>query len=356
MQDLPLIPIPFKERWRNFKLATLPLMTFAVTVLGITTLWRQSVNPTTLPGQAEEIKSAVISPIAGVLLQLHVQRFQMVAKGTPIAVIQPIDNRAGLDLMRSQLENLRARLDPDMAARGAELNLQKLLLPLLEQKISLATAQSNLRFAESELQRAETLFTQKAMTAQAYDVTLKKKQALEIEVNEITKLVANLTLEVEKLHAPAFDEAGAQSVRQLLTEHQSKLLELEDLMGPIIIRAPIDGMVTVLERHAGESLTAGSSLLVISACQCEHVIGYLREPFPVAPQVGMEVLVRTRSLSRIASVGRITHVGVQFEPIINPLLHPGTTYEMGLPIEVSLPTNLQVLPGGIVDLTLTGKF
>ena len=52
--------------------------------------------------------------------------------------------------------------------------------------------------------------------------------------------------------------------------------------------------------------------------------------------------------------GRILEVGIQLEPIYtNLLINPSARSELGLPILVSLPPGLKLIPGEIVDLNLS---
>lgn len=356
MQRLPSIPIPPQERWRAIRIRALPFMMFAAALFCITVLWRQAVTPPTLVGEVERIESTLASPEAGTLTQLHVARFQIVAKGTPLAIIQPVDSRGPLDVMRSQLENLRARLNPEMNVLGYELNLQRLRLPWLQQKVDLATAESNLQFASTECTRAQALLKRKVITDQEYDLTLKKKQALETEVSLKKQLIVDLDQEIQKLQPWENANDDGVSIRTLLRNQEEKLKRVQADLGPRTIAAPIDGMISVVNRHAGESITAGEPILIMTALRSDHIIGYLREPFPFQPEVGMPVSIRTRAFHPLVTQGKITRVGFAFEPITtalrNPLLNSNARAEAGLPIEVSFPADLQVRPGGIVDLTL----
>jgi len=91
--------------------------------------------------------------------------------------------------------------------------------------------------------------------------------------------------------------------------------------------------------------------------------GYLPQAFPINPTVGMKVEVATRSpLSfwRVRSVATITGVSPHLEPIHNLLVRPitpGLSAEQQLPmlgrvVSISLPTDLKLLPGQPLDITL----
>ncbi len=113
--------------------------------------------------------------------------------------------------------------------------------------------------------------------------------------------------------------------------------------------------MSMIFHRAGESITAGDPILTIAAPSAVHVIGYMREPIGVQPEVGMDVRIRSRDPQRSLALGKVTRVGVALEPILPVLQNPmisRTMPEIGLPVEVTLPPGVQLRPGGVVDLTL----
>lgn len=356
MQTLPRIPIPFNERWREIRLRTLPIAAFGAAVVAIVVLWRLALAPATLVGQVELITSTVSSPVSGVLLELNVARFQIVKKGTPLGVILPNDPRTEIDLMRADLENQRARMDPQLTERGFDVKLQRLRVPVLQQKVNLATKESDLASAKVEATRAEALFKTHAMTQQAYEALKDKERSLQAGIVEQKKVIADLEAEINKLEPPQMADANADPFAALLKAQEKKLLELTDNLGPVTLVAPIDGMVSVISRRAGENVAQGESILVISAQHTDNIIGYLREPFPMEPEVGMSVQIQTRGTGRKICISAISRVGSEFEDITNPHLHPTQgVVEIGVPIAVTLPASLNLRPGELVDLTLIRK-
>jgi multidrug resistance efflux pump len=325
MAELPPIPTPTIERWRAMRLRTLPLFIFAGTMLLIVHLWRETVMPPTFTG-AE----------AGTLTELGVSRFQVVSKGTPIAIIEPIDERV----------------------LGYELRLQRLRLPWLAQKVALATSESNLQFAEIELGRAQALLKKKVISPQEFDLFQKKKEALETDVAEKKSLVADIERRVGKLQPSEETVETLSSASRLADDQEMKMRPPEAGVGRKVLTAPIDGMISMIFHRPGESVTAGEPIAIIAASSTTHVIGYMREPIGKQPDVGMDVRIRSRDPQRSLAYGKVTRVGVQFEPITPTLQNPimkSTIPEIGLPVEVTLPPGLQLRPGSIVDLTLMPK-
>jgi hypothetical protein len=75
------------------------------------------------------------------------------------------------------------------------------------------------------------------------------------------------------------------------------------------------------------------------------------------PIVGSKVEVRSRGPRREVGLGSILEVGTQLEAITPALLGPikFANAELGLPVSISLPANLRIRPGELVDLTLLSE-
>jgi hypothetical protein len=79
----------------------------------------------------------------------------------------------------------------------------------------------------------------------------------------------------------------------------------------------------------------------------------VREPLPPVPTTNDTVTVRARNSKRQIAQAPILRVGAQLERITNAvLLADPTRVQNGLPILVSLPRNMALLPGEVVDLSI----
>ena len=80
----------------------------------------------------------------------------------------------------------------------------------------------------------------------------------------------------------------------------------------------------------------------------------MRPPMSDPPKVGARVEVRTRGSRREIGVASVIEVGAQVEQIAPALLGPVklANLELGLPISISVPAELKIMPGELVDLTI----
>lgn len=357
LDRLPPIPIPPYKRWREFRMEVAPLFVFAAAIATVVYIWRQNIAAPTLQGEVEAVRANVTSPQAGILTQLKVSRFQKVTQGEAVATVMPTDPRLPLALIQSEMDILRARLEPRLSQQRNATDYERLRLEWLLQKVDLASDRVSLVRAESEFKRSADLLQAKLISEELYEVSLRNRDRLVVEVDEKTKLIADLEQGLQRLAIlgdPQAPSPTADVVLAGIQAQEEKLKLAEAGAGPITLVAPLTGMVSSVFRNQGENVVNGEPIIAISSLQSEHIVGYLRQPFPVEPEVGMPVEVRTRATRSVSRLSRILQVGAQLEPITNSLamLKPGNLVDMGLPIEVNLPPDLKVRPGELVDLII----
>lgn len=361
MNKLPRIPSPPSHYWREFRHSVMPVLVFGGVLAMTVLLWNKALVPSSMIGEVEMVRANVNSIVPGTVIEMQVDLLQRVEKDQVIATIitmEPEVLSANLAAVAAELETTRARMLTDQArlvmdqARSVD-DLEQLRLNWLNAKVSLATERVNLQYAINEFQRVSKLFQDKAVTEMEYDLTRSRRDALQSKVDEMGKLVAEMERSIERLRPTSgvtnilSNEAVAAAInaRQELIKQQTR---------PIILRAPMAGVVSAVLHRAGEKVTAGEPILTISALHSDRIVGYIRQPLPKKPTPGAPVEVWSRGGKRAVGMGKVLRVGTQMEPI-NPTLLPqgqgqGRTPEFGLPILVSLPPNLPLLPGEMVDL------
>ena len=101
----------------------------------------------------------------------------------------------------------------------------------------------------------------------------------------------------------------------------------------------------------------GKPIVAIATYNSVRIIGYLRAPIIDEPKLGTRVQVRTRGPRREVGAANIVEIGTQLEAVAPALASSFklASVELGLPISVSLPPNLRIRPGEVVDLTLLPK-
>jgi multidrug resistance efflux pump len=362
MDRLPPIPTPPSQLWREIRIQVVPVGLFLATAAAIALLWRDNVAAPTLVGEVEAIRSNVSSPKTGKLTQLNVVRLQKVKAGDVIAQVVTTDPQilqSSLAVIQAEIQLLRVNLEPLLGQQRYAVNYDRLRLDWMDQRVQLATARVRLELAETELRRAEELFAEKVVSQQVLDTARSAKESLEAEVRERAALIAEQEQRLKHLEfveGPDSSPKGSspEEVMQASIRVQEEKLRLTEAeLSPIKLIVPMDGTITSIYHRSGEAVMAGEPIVTLTALTSDRIVGYVRQPSFVEPQVGMKVEVRTRSFKPCVAQAEIMQVGQQMEPIAENLSRLGEGHRgVGLPVLVSLPPAQRLLPGEIVDLRI----
>lgn len=353
MNPLPTIPTPPAQRWREFRLRGIPVIVFLAGLAGVAFLWNKNIVPSNIVGEVQGTAANVASTVAGLLTDLKVDQFDRVTKGQTLAKVStmsPEKMEAALAAIKADLLVMRARMTQDQQ-RNIQ-SYQQLRLDLLSQRVDLAAARARLVFAENEFKRNEVLFREKVVSELEYEVARDNRDALLAEVEERSKLVDEFGKTVQEMRpaAPASNEPlVADSISTAIAAQEEQFRRTE---GSTALRAPMDGIVSIVNRRSGENIAAGEPILTISSERAERIIGFIRLPISYEPKVGDKVEIRTRGSNAQKASATIQKVGSRMELFTQPLRvrNFAATQERGLPILVNLPESLNVYPGEIVDL------
>jgi multidrug resistance efflux pump len=353
------IPTPFWVRWREFRVALLPMIVFSLIAAACFILWSDNATSSGVAGIAEGMRSAVSSPRVARVQEILVKPYQEVNAGDPIAIVLPIDPRAELGLFQTELNLARIGLQPSLAEENV-MNFEQIRVDVLRTKAELAIARVNLERMDNQVRRNEPLFRDQLLSEDLHDLAVKTRDAFRAEVIEKSNAVAQIEKRLGELEAYGSPLAGATNANVAATLSRLNLLRQQVATNwmPITLRAPISGMVSGIGHQPGETALEGEAIVSINSLISDRVIGYLRQPYPVDPYVGMEVMLTTRERKPRRFEGSISHIGAQIELITNALafIRPGSLVDAGLPIAITVPPEINVRPGEIVDLTFRYSF
>lgn len=356
--ELTPIPTPPAQRLRDFRTRFLPVMVVGISIGIIGVIWRNHIAAPTLVGQAEPVLSNLSSHQPGTVAGLNVTRFQHVKAGDVLGYVLIADPKlvdTSLAVIRSELDLLRANMEPMVAQQRNAVDYVQLRLDWLRQRVDLAIANVSLRLAEIELRRAQDLRKDKINSESEVDIALATRDGAQRQVEELTRLVSEVEQSFNDLNKSGdLSKISNDPMQAAMALQEAKLHLAEAELRPVTLRASMDGVVTGIFFRSGESVIAGQPIIAIASAQPVRIVGYMRAPNLDDPKVGMKVQVRTRSGRRDVGLAQITEVGTQLEFLPSVLANTPqpTNTEMGLPLEISLPANLFIRPGELVDLTL----
>ncbi len=355
MNPLPPIPVAPRVIWGQFRLRVLPLSVFLALVALSIVLWSRLHSVPSLAGVAEGLRAPVNSPQPGLITEMKVRPYQLVNRGDPIAVVQPADPRMPLELLQVELQLAKMRHEPSPGQQNA-MDYQRVRVEFLRLKSELAVARVNLQRAENERKRNLPLYREKLLSEDLYDLSVQTRDALQAEVTEKERSVGDLEQRLEELRELG-DPASPKTddpLQRLLTRLEAAHARAASNWGPITLLAPVSGMVAPECRQAGEIIQEGEPVVGIQSVWSDRVVAFLRQPYPIDPEVGMRVTAVTRARSRQQFSLSITHIGAQVEVITNVLafVRQGTLVDVGLPIVMDLPAHSRIRPGELVDLRI----
>jgi multidrug resistance efflux pump len=362
MDQLPVIPTPAGQKFREFRIRFLPLIVFACTVGGIFYIWREHVTPPNLIAHVEPVSTYVRAANDCVVTNLLVEIYQPVRKGDTIAEVIITDSRrldAEFQMLRSQLSLVQLQI-------GALIDRDRLALDYYGMRNDFQNEIRLLKEAQAELPQAEYNVTRSLELSKTglvsdfdYQSYLSRFNILKTDIEHLTKSISEFERNLEQMKSlgqTITETNNTQQLRQLLADLEQRSTALEAMTStPVTLISPIDGVVTGIHARPGENVIGGEPVATISATESDRIVGYMRQPMAIQPRTGMPCEIRTRSWKRFKSEGVITAVGAQFETITNlSLLRPDQMPDIGLPVAISMPAALKpyLRPGEVVDVTV----
>lgn len=347
---LPPIPTPASQRWREFRIQILPFIIFIAVVAGIVSLWRGFVNPVGIVGFAETNAVNVVATQDGLLSVLNVERFQMVTQDQEIGLIVNTDPeflKAQITSAQADLKVLAERNEVDV--QRTDQSYQQFRQQLFSHQVDQAKDAPSWQLASNEFVRASAGLKTGVETPATFDAKKYAFETLTATIASRDVQIAELKRTLSELEARRRGTNGAPSA--FAEAYEAKARELELMLKPSTVRAPISGMISFVHHSGGERVLRGMPIVTITAPVARHVIGYIRQPIATKPEPNATVQITTRSQPRTIARGQVVHVGAQLEPINPALLSVDTKrMEVGLPILVSVPQGVRLTPGEFVDL------
>jgi multidrug resistance efflux pump len=373
---LPPIPSPPGTAFREFRINVMPALVFGAVLAATAYVWRGYVGPSTWVGEAESSRAIVSCPQSGRVMQLKVGPLQKVSAGEPLVQILTTDPRileAQLALSKARIDFVRFTVDPQLRKENNRITYQKLRLDWMRERANLSMAKARLIYTESEYERARRLYAQEVpatsvtaapsdvvvqrpISAAEHDKSLADLNSNRAEVEELTRLVADMELAVRDIEPEEAkseeDQPNAVRAAVMVEERQLGLIEAQ--LAPITLSAPIDGFVSVVHRRAGEAVAPGDPIVTISQGNSERIVAFVRQPLMMEIATNKLIEVRSRGSAKASGIGQVLAVGSQLEPIHSHLLpargQGGNNSEYGLPILVSIPPGMRLFGGEVVDL------
>jgi HlyD family secretion protein len=274
------------------RLAVLGLILIALGAGGYA-LWR-SKETAPIIGVVRTTEVRAAPEVGGQLATVNVQKGSHVRAGDVVAQLSAIELSAAVVQARAALDAASAQRDHVYAGVRAE--------EVAALASAIGKAKSSLDYAQSELARKAQLVPQNAASQQdldqaEHDVATARADVAEADANHAAA-VAGPTRE-ERAIADAQVKAAAAA-----------LAVLERRLEKTTLRAPADGVVTVIVAEVGENVSAGQPVLAIAATDKQWLSFNAREDMLHGLTVGDKVVVALAGGEpRPATVTELTPLG-----------------------------------------------
>ena len=255
---------------------------------------RRSGSPTAIAGVVRATEIRVEPEVDGQLVSISVEKGAHVHTGDVLASLSAVELTAQADQARAALGSAKANRDNVYAGVRRE-QVDSL-------KAQIAKANSRLEYVQAQLTRTSTLARQSFESQQSLDqaendVASARADVAEAQAN-YDAAVAGPTRE-ERAIADAQVQAAATAVTVL-----------ERRLDKMILRAPADGVVSVVAAEIGENVRAGQPILMIEASGRQWLSFNVRED-----RLGAIAMGKTVNVLRNGDAAAIQSVVTELRPI-----------------------------------------
>jgi HlyD family secretion protein len=252
-------------------------------------------GPIVASGHVEAREVRLAAKYGGRVATLSVEEGDLVTAGQELARLETTEARLALE--QAQAERRQADADLRLRLAGAR----------REDRAELAAQVEALRVdlgaAERDQQRMEALLERGSGTAKARDDARARRDALAARLEALRQSQARM-------------EAGSrpeeiEAARARVAAAQARAGQLEERLKDAVVTAPRAGLVTEKVAEAGEMVSAGAPLVVVTDLQDAWLNVYVSEPDLARIRLGQPAEVHTDD-GQVRS-GRVAFVASQAE-------------------------------------------
>jgi HlyD family secretion protein len=246
-------------------------------------------------GNVEATDVRISTKVAGRVETLALREGDQVAAGSELGRIETTDIRLALRQARAERDQAAAELRLRVAGARKE------DIAELEAQIGVVTAE--LDNAEKDLERMQGLLDRGSGTPKARDDARARRDMAASRLAAMNQALARLKA------GSRTEEIDAARAR--VAAMDARIAQLGQQLQDAVVVSPLSGVVTEKVAEAGELLSAGSPLCVITDLSDAWLSVYVAEPDLDRIRIGQEAEVRTDGGQ--VRKGRITYIAAQAE-------------------------------------------
>ncbi len=373
--------LPTTLRHGRLSLHIVPILVWLVVLAAVGSLFLHRAERCEVMGLAIGETYDVTATCNGRLKSLPVKLFEQVQPGMTLAVINTVlDNenlQSSLEARKATIEAEIAGLKAALSAAEEQLNVQladrrdqreaeyrrlsldveQARLAALELKAVLGPDKIMLQDLELEVRIVKDLFARNAVEQYELDKveTEYKVLAKKIETNEdfLEQVRKDADTTLQRLAAMENKEPVDPSLGRTLNPIRAAinvqykmidelLLDLAMQRMAFPLMAPFAGVVSSIQRRAGEAVLSGEPILTIARPSPDTVMGWISQEEMEYIRQGRKVRLVKYGVNQQIAMSEITVVGPGIEMIPQRLWRLPNMPEYGLPFHVGIPPGLRL--------------
>lgn len=353
------IPIPLKQKLREFRVNAIPLLVFVVSGFIVASLWSDEVSTPGMIGEVISDSSRVASPVDGMLFNFYYEPYDYVESGQLLGQIVRSDSllvNAMINEVKAEIDLISESMDLTTGEQRTRIDLEDLKIQEINTRISLAETELIRSRVRSDFNRVSELWERELISDQEYELTETELEMLNVQVREYEDLLTYLNERIEELeeYTGYLTRDDRDPVMAAIKIQEQRIQAILAEYAPIPVYASLSGVISRVNYNSGEFVRMGEEILKIESQDPNYIVGYLRQPFSVDPVSGLEVQVRTRRAGRAFFNSTIEEIGGHIRMVDPHLQRPGAIFETGLPVKISVANRgeIELNPGEIVDIVM----
>ena len=199
--------------------------------------------------------------------------------------------------------------------------------------------------AEYEVQKAQV----------AYDALAKKIAENQILLTETRATAEHSDIRAkeyakQQIHEPSVDNE-LEVIHKAIKVQEQEMEELVAMRQPLELYAPDDGIVSQIYVMPGEVIMPGDRVFTIRMIDTVAIVAYASETqLDLLKQNNMQVEIRKEGFPIQVAKSKVVNVGPVVEEVSAKLLRDQNIRQWGRPILISIPSNMEVVPGETVGI------
>jgi len=366
-----------------FRSRTMPVLLWGLAVAGVVVLWGERTTRVDGLGMFDGRRAEVGTNASTRIRKLHVELGQRVSAMEIIVELDDSEVQAELKVAESELARLVAELDAAQLAlhveaadrkqaaeerqvdrassqRNYAMRVQRLRLDKLDREVQLAADEVDLKQLAASHERAKTLHDRGVLGDEDLDLARFHHEAMQRKVEASRKALAIVDAELKDAETQKLgpedgvvlksETIALAPLRGAIAVQRDRIAEINVQLKEYVIRAPFDGVVSMIHSYEGQEVRAGDAVLTVVEPNPTRIVAYIQMGRPVRPYPGMKVEVRRRTQPVQITEARVTQVGAEVELVPPQVTGNPTTPMWGTRVFMDLPASMAPENPQLADL------